>query len=68
VHGGDAAGNGGRGGGGRIALTGLSGYTLGSNPFSFNLNGGSGNGNGFAGVITVDALETRPLSKASPSP
>ncbi len=61
--GGDAAATSGTiataGGGGRIALAGLSSYTLGSNPFTFNLNGGnSTTGNGFAGVITVDALTT----------
>jgi autotransporter-associated beta strand protein len=63
VRGGDAsaspgAGNSSGGGGGRLALTGLSSYTFGTNPFSFNLNGGNGSGNGFAGVITVDALTT----------
>jgi autotransporter-associated beta strand protein len=63
VHGGDGSastgfGNTSAGGGGRIALTGLSGYTLGSSPFSFNLNGGNGAGNGYAGVTTVDALTT----------
>jgi fibronectin-binding autotransporter adhesin len=64
ARGGDASastgiGNTSGGGGGRIALSGLSTYTLGTIPSgTFNLNGGNGAGNGFAGVITVDALST----------
>jgi autotransporter-associated beta strand protein len=63
VHGGDASASTGfgdtsGGGGGRISLAGLSSYTLGTNPFAFNLNGGAGAGSGYAGVITVDAAVT----------
>ena len=66
AQGGDASastglGNTSGGGGGRVVLSGLSSYTLGtslSNPFVGGGNGASGGGNGFAGVITVDALST----------
>ena len=65
---GDAPANG--GGGGRIVLSGISSYTLGSttlgsgifSPVTASLHGGnaasSGGGPGFAGIVTVDSLDT----------
>jgi autotransporter-associated beta strand protein len=50
------------GGGGRIALAGMSSYTFTQLPSGLTLNGGnagnSSGGPGFAGVITLDALQT----------